>query len=332
MRRHFLTLIFFFALLLTACGGDNQAAGGQETPTPTATVDPSGYQMIAAQSCLVNQWNTLQSEQRRGETVNWMQGDLVAWRPGSQAGLEIAYIVPGDRSSWFTGVLTLARGKNFNEHISLAPGVLANGDLTWSPGGDWLAFLAYRPNESLYTVMAVRHDGSGLVDLFPTDLARSDARSSQKAILGWRDATTLQVITSCGDECRQSYAIDVTAPPAEALMPTPVDDYTRLRENLQLSRSLQTITPAAFPKNIRLTPPAPTLTTLKWAPDGKQMVYLDRRGILWYLSVPDKTNYILDIGLRDVHEVQWSGASDTLAIRAEDRIFVFEIPCRTITK
>jgi hypothetical protein len=325
----FLTLLILL-LPLSACGGDNSQAGLSVTPTPTATVDPSGYQAVAAQACIVNEWNTLQSEQRRGQTMNWMQGDLLAWRTGAAStNGELAYIAPGDRSSWFTGVLTLARGKNYAEHIPLAPGVLANGDLTWSPSGDWLAFLAYRPSEGLYTVMAVQANGAGLVDLFPTDLARTDNRSSQKAIIGWRDDTTVQVITSCGEECRQGYAIDVTQPAVPALTPTVIDDYTLLRQNLQLSQSLRTITPAAFPKNIRLTPAATELTTVKWAPDGRQMVYLDRRGILWYLSVPDKINYILDIGLRDVYEIQWSTTSATLAVRAEDRVFMFEIPCRS---
>jgi hypothetical protein len=326
--RHSLFLLIPFLLLLAACGGQN-AVDQSVTPTPTATVDPSGYQAVDARSCMVNEWNTLQSEQRRGSTVNWMQGDLLAWRPGAQSsGGEVAFISPGDRSSWFTGSLTLAKGKNYTEHISLANGVLANGDLTWSPAGDWLAFLAYRPSESVYTVMVVHPDGSGLVDLFPTDLARTDTRSSQKAITGWTSDTTLQVLVSCGEECRQGFDLDVTRPSVPVLTPTPIDDYNLLKKDLQLSQSLQTITPAAFPKNMRFTPPAPSMTSIKWAPDQKQAVYLDRRGLLWYLSVPEKINYILDVGLRDVYEMQWSASSDTIAVRAEDRIFIFEVPCR----
>ncbi len=197
---------------------------------------------------------------------------------------------------------------------------LANGDLTWSPDGTWLAFVAFRPNEGLYTVMAVRADGSGLIDLFPTDLARNDSRSSQKAIIGWRSDSTVQVMVSCGEECRQAFDINVNEPSQVALTPTVVKDYTLLREYLQISQNALTITPAAYPKN---------MVTAKWSPDERLVAYLDRRGILWMLSVEEKINYILDIGLRDVYEIQWSSASDTLAIRAEDKIFVFEIPCRS---
>ncbi|MBE0699707.1 MAG: PD40 domain-containing protein [Anaerolineaceae bacterium] len=319
--------------LLAACGGANSnegaADGSGNTPTPTATIDPSGYQAVASRSCLVNEWNTLQSEQRRGQAVNWIQGDLLAWRPGGTVERgELAFLAPGSRSSWFTGELTLASGMNYADHISLAPGVLANGDLTWSPEGTWLAFLAYRPNETIYTVMAVMADGSGLIDLFPTDLARTDNRSSQKAIVGWRSDTTVQVMVSCGEECRQAFDIDVTKPSNSLLIPTPVDDYTLLKQNLQISQQVQTITPDAFPKNMRVTPSIPSLSPIKWAPDGRQAAYLDRRGILWNLSLDEKINYILDIGLRDVYELQWSTTSDTLAIRAEDRVFLFQVPCR----
>ena len=40
--------------------------------------------------------------------------------------------------------------------------------------------------------------------------------------------------------------------------------------------------------------------------------------------------YPLDIGLRDINETQWSLDSARLGIRAEDRIFIFEVPCRTV--
>jgi hypothetical protein len=334
IRARILSLILLLAcsgLIFASCSSSDQAAlaGLIETLTPTPTIDPSGYQAVAPASCLVNEWNTLQSEQRRGSTMNWLQGDLLAWRPGQATSEgELAYLAPNDRSSWFTGALTLARGKTMEEHIPLAPGILVSGDLTWSPGGSWLAFIAFRPNESLYTVMAVSADGSTLVDLFPTDLARTDNRSSQKAILGWRSDTTVQVISSCGEECRNAYDIDVTAPPGPVMTPTVVDDYTLLRKNLQVSQYILTLTPAEFPKNMRVTPAAALMTTVKWAPDERQVAYLDRRGILWYLNVDEKIHYILELGLRDVYEIQWANTSDTLAIRAEDRIFIFEVPCR----
>jgi hypothetical protein len=315
-------LLLFIAGMLAGCEGmfgDNSSTSSDITPTPTATKDPSGYQAVDPQACLVNQWNTLQSEQRRGGVVNWLQGDLLAWRTGQPAGAgELAFLSPSDRSSWFTGVLTLARGKDWNDRIILAPGVLANGDLTWAPDGAHLAFLAYRETEGLYTVMTVQADGQGLVDYFPGELARTDTRSAQKAIIGWRDSQTLQVMVSCGEECRSAYDINVNTPVSTAVTPTVIDDYTQLKANLQIDKLVLTVTPAIYPKNM-LDP--------HWSPDQKLVAYLDKRGILWALSIPQKINYILDIGLRDVYEMQWSSASDALAIRAEDRVFVFQVPC-----
>jgi hypothetical protein len=328
MSRWISTLILL--AFLSACSGMGSDGGQSITPTPTATVDPSGYQMVDPRACLVSEWKTLQTEQLRNQNVTWRQGDLLAWRPGQPAGQgQVAYLAPSPRSSWFNGVLTLARGSQFEDQFSLAPNVLANGDLTWSPDGEHLAFIAFRSSENAYTVMSVSADGTGLVDLFPTDLALTDSRSSQKAIIGWRDNSTVQVMSSCGEECRTAYDIDVTAPPKPVLTPIPVNNYRELLANLQTSENIRVVTPAAFPKNMRVTPAALSLnvSTANWAPDGNLVVYTDRRGILWLLSISEKINYILDIGLRDVYEMQWSTASDYLAIRAEDQLFVFQVPC-----
>jgi hypothetical protein len=320
-----LSIILVFLLtfsLIAACGSSEQSSVSlSETVTPTATMDPSGYQAVEPRSCLINEWSSLQAEQNSKDTSNWLLGDLLAWRPGGKAGEnELAFLAPGDRSSWFTGTLTLARGAKLDEKILLAPGVLASGDLNWSPDGAWLAFLAYRPNEGLYTVMVSKGDGSQVIDLFPTDLARTDTRSSKKAIVGWQNNSTVQVIASCGEECRQAYDIDVTQSPAPVLTPTVLTDYTLLKKNLAISQYALTVTPASFPKN---------MVSAKWAPDERLAAYLDHRGLLWILSIDEKVNYTLDIGLRDVYELQWSSTSTDLAVRAEDRIFIFEIPCRT---
>lgn len=337
MKRIFTILMLILLImpwLLTSCAGAeemNDLAGMEITLTPTPTLDPSGYQAVQSRACLVNEWNTLQSEQRRAGSIQWLQGDLLAWRPGRSFGQgELAYIMPNDRSTWFTGTLTLARGDKLAEHLSLSPGVWVNGDLTWSPSGDWLAFLAFRPNESLYTIMVVSADGSRLIDLFPTDLARTDNRTAQKAVIGWRSETVVQVISSCGETCRLAYDIDISAPPQPVLTPTPVSDYTLLRKSLLPDPLVLTITPADFPKNMLVTPSANLsyMGTSHWSPNEKMVAYLDRRGILWVLSIEEKINYILDIGLRDVYETQWSSTSDTLAVRAEDRVFIFEVPCR----
>jgi hypothetical protein len=309
--------------LLAGCGvlPQPQDVLGVNTVTPTATLDPSGYQAVAPRACPVGDWHTLQAERRQGQVTTWLQGNLMAWQPGTET---LAYLAPDERSSWFTGGLMLASGPDFREPRPLAPTTLVNGDLTWSPSGEWLAFLAFRPNESLHTVMAVRADGAGLVDLFPTDLARTDQRTSQKAIIGWRDDQTVQVISSCGEECRIAFDLDVTTPPGPILTPTPLSHYRALQDNLQIDRLARAITPEAFPRIVS----TPEVSKPHWSPDEDQVAYLDRRGVLWILSVAEKTNYPLEIGLRDVYETQWSTSGDYLAIRAEDRVFVYQVPCR----
>lgn len=314
-----LCTLFLAAFFLSACGlvPGTQAAPVNEsgTPVPTPTRDPSGYQAITAQSCKLADWAAMQS--------NKPQGDLIAWRPGST---DIAYLAPAERSSWYIGELALSTGPGFKQKVDLAPTILASGDLTWSPAGERLAFLAYRPNENLYTVMTVRPDGSELTDLFPNDLARTDGRTSQKAIIGWKSEHTLQVITSCGEECRQAYDIDIDSMAASQegslLTPTPVPNYHDLVGNLQMHRNTLETNPdfklEQFPKGMNRP---------NWSPDERMIAYLDKRGILWLLTIQDKTNYLLDIGLRDVYETQWAANNHYLAIRAEDRIFLFQVPC-----
>lgn len=330
VKRTSISLLFCFVvtaiLALSACDvlPQPQVAGVIGTVTPTATMDPSGYQAISPESCTIGNWSTIQAERRQAGYTFWSQGDMVSfqpYRPGEPA--RIAYMAPSDRSSWLAGELRLAEGPDFKEHITLARNVLAVGDLTWSPSGDRLAFIAFRPEDSLYTVMIAGADGSGLVDLFPADLARTDNRSAQKAIVAWEDEQKVQVVSSCGEQCLQGFEVDISQPTIPALIPTPIADYKELYRRLSINRhELPTPTgePLQFPK---------VMNSPHWSPDEKSLVYLDRRAMLWYLSIDRKINYLLDIGLRDVHETRWSPQSDYLAVRAEDRIFLMEIPCKT---
>lgn len=261
-------------------------------------------------------WTTLQS----GDS----QGNLIAWQPHQEGAADgvsnLAYLAPTNTSAWYTGELLLATGPDYVQHLPLAPTILVTGDLTWSPSGEMLAFLAYRPNEGLNTVMVVGADGSGLTDLFPADAARTDNRSSRKAILGWKNNRTVQVMTSCGEECREAFDFQIDATAGPALTPTVVENYRELNENLTITRHELAYEAEQFPKN---------MNSPHWSPDEILVTYLDKRGLLWLLSMETKTMYSLDIGLRDVYETQWSTTSDSIAIRAEDRIFVFEVPCRS---
>jgi hypothetical protein len=252
-----------------------------------------------------------------------VQGSLLAWQPQQENAApgtsNLAYLGPTERSAWYTGELSIAIGPDYSKRIPLAPGVLATGDLTWSPSGHLLAFVGYRQNEGLYTAIVVAADGSSLTDLFPADIARTDNRAGQKAIIGWKDDQTVQVMASCGEECRQAYDFKIGTAPGPVLTPTVVDNYRELNQNLSMYRNQQEYKADQYPKVMR---------TPHWSPDNQLIAYLDKRGLLWMLSTKTKTMYPLDIGLRDVYETQWSYDNSSIAVRAEDRIFVFEIPCR----
>lgn len=318
-------LALLIPLLLNGCDALPTPQGITAVPvdgtiTPTPTPDAAGYQSIAAESCLINDWPSLQTERRSSGVFYWQEGNLMAWKPDSDEPV-LAYLAPIERSSWFTGALTVASGANLETHLLAAEALLATGDLTWSPDGEWLAFLAYRPSETLYTVMAVQpgQAGAAPLDLFSADLARTDNIVSRKAILGWRNDRTVQVVASCGEECR--YAYDLRVPPAAdtVLVPTTLPRHQQLNEALRPETRLQTVTPADYPTG---------MSRPYWSPDGSRIAYLDRRGLLWQLEPERKIHYILDIGLRDVYELRWDDTSSYLAVRAEDRIFVFQIPCQ----
>jgi dipeptidyl aminopeptidase/acylaminoacyl peptidase len=322
-----LVLISLF-VLLTACGGsdDNtaQASSGNSTPVPTPTKDPSGYQAIDPKSCLITDWSTMQSRQAQGDLIAWQP---IAATPGSAVQApNLAYLAPASRSSWFIGDLMLAKGPTFENRVELATGTYATGDLTWAPDGSRLAFTAYRANDNLYTVMVVNSDGNGLLDLFPGDAANTGDSTSLKAIVNWPSATELTVLSSCGVECAQSYTIKFadaatnTAPDVSA--PTPVDDYHVLAENLKVQYHTIDIKADEFPKILQTKTP-------QWSPNNQMAAYMDKKDYLWLLSTDGKITYQLDIGLRNMDETQWSSDSQWLAVRAEDRIFVFEIPCRS---
>lgn len=310
------------ALLLSGCkylsaNPADSAASGTAAPTPTR--DPSGYQVVPAKACQAIDIATAQVQNSSP------QGPMLAFQPGSQ---NLAYLAPTTRTSWYVGDLTLLKAPDYQTSIRLAPNVLVAGDLVWSPSGSRLAFLAYRVSESLYTVMTVQANGKGLTDLFPTDLARTDARTSQKSILGWKDDATLEVMTSCGEECRSTYDLRADTPAGGPLTPTQVADYRSLQQSLQLHPNMPSYNPEHFPKSMPTPDPVKITPTQNWSPNNLLVAYIDKRGFPWMLSIQEKVMYPLDIGLRDVYEIAWSADSQAVALRAEDRIFLYQAPCK----
>jgi hypothetical protein len=317
-----LAVLLVATALLSACGRPPDPADLPDSAiSPTPTMDPSGFQAVETQACLVRHWSTIQGERRQAGTTIWMRGSLLAWQParaGEDAPPALAYLAPNERTSWFTGVVTLVTAPDFNKPIALAPNTLAVGDLTWSPDGSRLAFLALRADDGLYTVYTVRADGTGLTDLFPDDLAQTDVRTSRKAIIGWRNNSTLQVMVSCGEACRQSYDMNVSASIVSLPSPTQAAHHGDLDKHLEMYRNTLPFQEDDYPRGMR---------DPNWSPDQQRFTFIDRRGLLWLGDMEGQTHALLDIGLRDVTETQWSPHSDFISVRAEDRVFLFRTVC-----
>lgn len=255
--------------------------------------------------------------------TNKAQGDLIAWSPD---GTKIAYLAPQPSSSWYVGMVSLAQGPNLEQRSALEANIMAVGDLNWSPDGSMLAFVALRTDENVQTVMVTRTDGSGLTDLFPFDKAHSDQRSSQKAISEWTDASHVLVLTSCADDCQQEVEINVlTGAVSQAgtsarrnAMKTPTPGVVKVLDGLEPQVNLESYDPKVYPRGF---------SDPNWSPDRQRVLYLDRRGLLWNLDPASKSQYLLDIGLRFVDETKWSPDGKRVAVRAEDRIFIFNLSC-----
>lgn len=283
--------------------------------TPSTTPDNMGYTHVPAPACLIAEWSSMQT--------NKPQGDLIAWRLDGQS---LAYLAPQPSTSWFVGLVSQAQGPEFSQRAALVPNIMAVGDLNWSPDGSMIAFVALRTNENVQTVMVARSDGSGLTDLFPFDEARSDQRSSPKAIFGWSDDAHVRVVASCDEDCQQEYEVNVLTGTVRSsgeaerrnAMKTPTPGVVKVLDGLEPNVNLQDFDPDEFPRGFNQP---------NWSPDGQQVLYLDRRGLLWNLNPSSKAQYLLDIGLRDVDETKWSPDGSHVAVRAEDRIFVFDLAC-----
>jgi Tol biopolymer transport system component len=312
--------LMLFALLISLLAGC-QLAAGPSVPvsaialTPSTTPDNQGYYAVPAPACVIAEWSSMQTDR--------LQGDLIAW---SQDSSRLAYLAPQPNSSWYVGLVGQAQGKDLSQRAILVPNIMAIGDLNWSPDGTMLAFVALRTNEAVETVMVARTDGSGLTDLFPFDEARSDQRTSQKAIKGWTDANHILVLTSCAEDCQQETEVNVLtgtiSQNAESerrnAMKTPTPGVVKVLDGLEPEVNLQSYDAKVYPRGF---------SRPNWSPDGKFVLYLDRRGLLWHLDPASKAQYLMDLGLRDVDETKWSPDGQRVAVRAEDRIFIFDLAC-----
>lgn len=313
MSKFFLPLLLYGITIsfLASCSGNSTSP--TETSTPSGSISsalvritktPSEFDIVSDEACSVAEWETIR--------ISSPQGDLIAWAPGQ---LELAYLLPKPGYSWFTGDLAIASGKGFQDQKTLTSQVDISGGLSWSPDGKRIAFLALRPSEQVYTVMAMWYDGSGMVDLFPGDSARTDEWSSPKGILGWASPDLLKAVISCGAGCDQAVEIDVASGKRVSTGEPGHGDIKK--DNWQPSRYTIEFDASRFPAMIYPS----------WSLDGKNIAYFDEEGNLWVLRRGEKSRFPIDTGHLQASEAKWSYDSHYLAVRTDGRIMILEIPC-----
>ncbi len=307
-----LSILFFLAAFLAAGCGQGNAA-----PTETSEVNPaipaaleritrtpSEFDIVSSDLCPVAEWETIH--------VSGLQGDLIAWAPGQAV---LAYLAPKSDYSWFTGNLALASGKDFKSQETITGQIEISGGLSWAPDGRHIAFIAMRPSEQIYTVMAAASDGTDLVDLFPEDSARTDEWSSPKAIVDWADNEILDVVVSCGAGCDQPMQVDVST---GGRTPTGEPGHGDIKNDYwQPTRNIIDFEAGRFPDMI-----APN-----WSPDKKNVSYFDEEGNLWVLRRGEKVRFPIDTGSSQAEEAKWSSDSRYLAVRTDRKILILSASC-----
>ncbi|WP_322510070.1 hypothetical protein [Anaerolinea sp.] len=305
MRRALFALLVFF--LLTACGlvpGLPAPAAPQEpTATPLPTSVAPEFPTIPDRSCLLATLEPIRTNQQ--------QGNLMVWHPEE---MTLAYVAPKGRSIWFTGEILLSSGSDYKTSTVLFENTSVFGDLTWSPSGKQLAFVALRQPENVYTVMVDNLETRQTVDILPGEQATLTSGSGSKGIVEWLSENQIRIIASCGADC--DVMLDVNLSSGQVV---PYGETMRHQAD-RLSPTRKTLS-----YDEKTYPP---MLSPNWSPDGKKVAYFDDLDQAWVLLTQEKAQFLLDIGLQTPYESQWASDSRTLALRTDDFIFLFDTECR----
>ncbi len=300
--------------LLSGCSPESPLSAllpaPESSPTPeviaSPTPDDHGYPFTNSPYCLMDQWNTIQTE--------GAQGDLMAWSPVSDA---LAWIEPGKTGNWSAGNLVVSSGPQLKNRESLNIDALAYGNLSWSDDGKFLAFVALRRTDSLYTVMTVDFTGEQpkVKDRLPDEAARTDGFGSDKAIVGWTGVRQLNVVSSCGSDCDMPITIDLQANTWKA---NPTAERKSLPEYLKISNKKPVDDPANYP---------PMVEDPSWSQNGEMMGFIDERNNLWVFNVPEKNQMLISFNLGYIQEVKWSLNGRLMTVRNDNRIYLLSMDC-----
>ncbi|MEN4013527.1 MAG: hypothetical protein ROW48_15945 [Bellilinea sp.] len=304
MRRYSQRLVIVLLaswLLLTACipMGDEQPVV-EVTPTVQVVADVSdGLEVIAFQACLKGEDRVIQTDR--------LQGDLLAWSPLED---KLAYVSPhNDMWGWYEGdlvVLDLANGERQG-----SADIKVNGDLTWSPNGERIAFITFRPAENQYSVMVYSLLDGSTMDLYT--IAATDEFASRKGIIGWRSDQVLQISETCGIDCVRFVELDLVSGQGVVLEET--------RQNMDTSLQVPLNQPGVVPhRNWR---------NANWSPTAGLVFFTDRNGVAWLGNLSDNTKFALPIDRTGVEETKWSPDERMIAVRTAINVTVFALEgCR----
>ncbi|HMD90504.1 MAG TPA: hypothetical protein VKF38_15190 [Anaerolineaceae bacterium] len=308
-------IIISFILILCACSVKIKPVINA-TPTSVVTLTPqvSGIlkpgvfnsTRIPADNCLLGTTNTID--------VQDLQGDLVSWSPVQNV---IAFVSPsaGSSWSWYLGDLVTISNLSTVKTYSVTNGGVF-GDITWSPDGKSIAFIARRFSDDTYTAMALQTDTGQLTDLFPDKEAHTDSLTSPKGIDSWIDNTNLVVSSSCDGDCVQLIKVNTLNGSKEAYSPGTIrkkDDHS-----LDITNIEPTIIPTSYP----------TMTDPNWAPDSNknELIYFDENGNAQFIS-GSSTPVPLGVGYYRNGEIKWSYDSKYVAIRLDDNLYFYQADC-----
>jgi len=216
-------LAIIIVLGLSACQGSVSLPSPSVTDEPTVTTplagtispipSPHGIPSTFASPLTIPPQTCLLADLPIISGTLW-QLHRFAWSP---TGDRLAYVGTAEPADALTGPLMLVAAPHFDTPQPLAPNAI--GDPTWSPDGSQIAFVAFRSNDQLGTIMtATINEGPDLLDLLPGDMARTDPGTGYKAIDSWLDER-LVVMTNCGTGCRQPLVLDFKEGTMEPIFP-----------------------------------------------------------------------------------------------------------------